>query len=111
MSSNRGGPSAVLPTAGIIGQRNHLNPKATDFVPVIEDPKPNTTTVPPNPPRQPPGIEREDPFEWIDKQLTREAAASVAFICSALDRLSEVAKKHGHKLRSIESGSMKVVLG
>ena len=45
------------------------------------------------------------------QNLTLEAAASVAFICSALDRLSEVAKKHGHKLMSIEIGSMKVVLG
>ena len=48
----------------------------------------------------------------MDRQTADTGGAvSVAFICSALDRLSEVAKKHGHKLISIEIGSMKVVLG
>ena len=115
MSTIGGSSAATSTTAGMVsgvkGASGSLNPTATNFVPPplgvrldggghgAQDSGRKSKADP-----------WADQFEWMDKSLTREAAASVAFMCSALDRLSEVAKKHGHKLISIEIGSMKVVL-
>ena len=99
--STTGGTSVAIPTtagviSGVKGASGSLNPTATNFVP------PPLGVRLDNGGHGAQDVGRKgkaDPWahqlEWMDKSLTREAAASVAFMCSALDRLSEVAKKHG----------------